>query len=377
MSQFPYDRWLDLKLSPLENLRFQAGRPLRAVRRYIDNHPLLRRPRAIWFDRKYFPRADFDGSTGLPSCAAFETIGCRTRHGRSVVFWYLNNGTPKPNRARGIHLPDGTRGQAHDSFCGWRRAGSGRRKWLHGQIEIRADNVAFHDNDDQAARYTPPTDENAALARALASHQPFVAALTDDGFAEVAHTLLKNGEWFRIGERRDRYYFHDPDADALIPGLRDVGETWGDYKYGPSMAKQSAKTAARHAKHLKQILRQLGWRTYTHDELVALARADFKARAKARAAALDLIAGSEARPAASFAVIQDSARESATVNYEGDDETWFDDDLTVREQKAAGIETTQRFNALARSGRIDAEERKRLFAMIYGVSTYGEPNENR
>jgi hypothetical protein len=229
-------------------------------------------------DRKYSPWAGFSADTRTPIVTDPNQFECHTRHSVAVVYWNCSRGTaPSPLRAKNALLPDGTRGMVQSrTVPWWRRKGSGDKIWIMGDVDIRADDVVFVDRASQDLRYDPPAVEiGAQLERDLALHRPFVEALADDKFATVAHHMLAHLEWMRTGTREIGLF---EGLHHMFACLRNKGEDYLDFKFGdyPGVAPTKAE-AAQHVLRMKEMMRSLGWRTYTADELQARVREDFRA----------------------------------------------------------------------------------------------------
>jgi hypothetical protein len=345
--RYPYPRWLQLDLTPLEQLSYTVRRPYWALKRRIHNiwssGPVWRLIGEPLNDRKFAPWAEFSRETGGPVVTEADPIDCRTRHGATTLYWNCFRTAPRPNRARKVLLPDGTRGDVQDRGSWWRRKGSGDKIWIIGSIDISADEVAFTDAASQDLSYEPPSAESGyQLERELALHRPFVV---------VAHHMLQNFEWLRIGARETG---RCDSVHGMIPGLRNKGEDYLDYKLGYAVRLTDAEQAAC-AQRMKDIMRSLGWRTYTADELEAMVRDAFRARVERRLEAWRQMDAYEARPAGSHDVIPEKLLVMDMPMFEGDDMAWLDE-LQGDERTAASSQFTLRLKALAPSGRITDDE---------------------
>ena len=363
--RFPYPRWLQLELTPLEQLSIAIRRPYWALKRRLHSiwfsGPVWRLIGAPLQDRKFSPWVEFSRETGAPVVTEADLIGCRTRHGAATLYWDCFRTAPKPNRALNVLLPDGARGEVQSRTMGWwRRKGSGDKIWIIGDIRISVDDVVFTDAASQDLNYQPPQEPEYQLERELALHRPFVAALADDKFAAVAHSMLQNLEWLRIGARETGWC---SSVHGMIAGLRNKGEDYLDYKLGYGIRLTDAEQAA-HAQRMKDIMRSLGWRTYTADELAAMVRDAFRARVERRLEAWRQLDAYEARPADSHDVIPETLAVMNMPMLEGDDMAWLDD-LRGDERMAASSQFTLRLKALAASGRITDDEYGDLREHLY------------
>jgi hypothetical protein len=286
-------------------------------------------------------------------------IGCRTRHGVAVMHWSCFRQAPSPNHARKALLPDGTRGDVQSRTTGrWRRKGHGGRLWIIGDVDIREDDVVFTDAASQDRTYELPSAD--CLERDLALHRPFVDALADDKFAAVAHSMLAHLEWMRIGAREVGWFesLHD-----MIACLRNKGEDYLDYKLADYQVTLTDAEKATHARRMNEIMRSLGWRTYTADELGARMREDFRVRVERRVEAWRRLDAYEVRPAGSHDVLTKTPLIADMAPYEGDDEAWLEE-LRGEEKMAASAQFVQRLKRLADSGRVTAEEYEELFQCL-------------
>ena len=369
MRRYPYQRFLQFDLTLLEQLRYSVlHRPYWMLQRWLDR---LWHSRLVWrwigeplHDRKYSPWAAFSTDTRTPIVTDPDRFGCRTRHGVAVVYWNCSRGTaPSPLRAKNALLPAGTRGVVQSrTVPWWRRKGSGDKIWIMGDVDIRADDVVFVDRASQDLRYDLPAVEiGAQLERDLAMHRPFVEALADDKFATIAHHMLAHLEWMRIGAREIGLF---EGLHHMFACLRNKGEDYLDFKFGdyPGSAPTRAE-AAQHALRMKEMMRALGWRTYTADELQARVREDFRTRLERRLAAWRQLDAYEARPAGSHDVLAKTPLISDMLLYEGDDPEWLAA-LRGEERLAASAQFVQRLKDLANSGRLTAGEFEDLFQAL-------------
>jgi hypothetical protein len=367
MRRYPYQRFLQLDLTLLEQLRYSMlHRPYWMLQRWRDR---LWHSKLVWrwigeplHERKYAPWATFSPDTNAPVVTDPNQIACRTQHGVATVRWSCFRQTTSPLSAQNALLPDGTRGDVRSRTMGWwRRKGRGDKRWIIGDVDIRATDVVFADRASQDFRYDPRAVEiGAQLERDLALHRPFVDALADDKFATVAHHMLAHLEWMRIGAREIGLF---EGLHHMFACLRNKGEDYLDFKFGdyPGSAPSKAE-AAEHALRMKEIMRSLGWRTYTADELQARVREDFRARLERRLEAWRQLDAYEARPAGSYDVLAKTPL-SDMLLYEGDDPEWLAE-LRGEERLAASAQLVQRLKDLANSGRLTAGEFEDLFQAL-------------
>lgn len=151
--------------------------------------------------------------------------GWRTRHGDAVVRWSLGN----PRDVTGARMPDGKRGDIeHVLDHGFRRRGTGARRWIYGTIDIRPNEVAFTDAPMQPAYTPPPPGDEPNLERTLAGDPAFLAALRDDRFAQATYIVLKDHEFVRLSDL-GTWSCGDRQAARIVADLRGVGESYQDY----------------------------------------------------------------------------------------------------------------------------------------------------
>jgi len=361
--RYPYDRFLQIDLTPLEQLRYLPMRLWWRLQAWFNR---LWYSKLIWrwlgeplHDRKFAPWAAYSGRAKAPVVTDENQIGCRTRHGVAVMHWSCFRQAPSPNHARKALLPDGTRGDVQSRTTGrWRRKGRGDRLWIIGDVDIREDDIVFTDAASQDLTYELPSAD--CLERDLALHRPFVDALADDKFAAVAHSMLAHLEWMRIGARETGWFesLHD-----MIACLRNKGEDYLDYKLADYQVTLTDAEKATHARRMNEIMRSLGWRTYTADELRARMREDFRVRVERRVEAWRRLDAYEARPAGSHDVLARTPLVADMALYEGDDEEWLEE-LRGEEKMAASAQFVQRLKRLADSGRVTAEEYEELFQCL-------------
>jgi hypothetical protein len=361
--RYPYDRFLQIDLTLLEQLRYGPMRAWWRLQRWFDR---LWHSRLVWrwigeplHDRKYAPWAAFSPEAKAPVLTGERHIGCRTRHGAAVVYWDCFGLAPSPNRARRALLPDGTRGDVQSRTTGrWRREGRGDKLWMIGDVDIRVDDVIFTDAASQDRKYELPSAD--CLERELALHRPFVEALADDKFAAVAHSMLGQLEWMRIGARETGWFdsLHD-----MIASLRNKGEDYLDYKLGGYSVTLTDAEKVAHARRMNQIMRSLGWRTYTVDELGARIREDFRVRVERRVEAWRRLDAYEARPAGSHDVLGMTPLVADMALYEGDDAQWLEE-LQGERRMAASSQFVQRIKDLTNSGRVTEDEYRELFQCL-------------
>jgi hypothetical protein len=365
--KYPYQRFLQFDRTPLQHLRYIVLRPYRRLRLRLErlwySQPVYRWLTGPLHDRKYAPWTTFSSDTKAPVLADAKQNGCRTCHGVAVVHWTRLGQVLHPLRARRALLADGTRGDVQNRMSWWRREGRDDKIWIIGDVDIRADDVIFVDAASQELKYEPPAvDSSASLERELALHRPFVEALFDDRFAAVAHSMLMHLEWVRVGAHEVGWFDH---LHHMFACLRNKGEDGLDFKFGDyRCGKLTDVEAAEHSRRLKGIMRSLGWRTYTADELRAKMREDFRSRVKRRVDAWRRLDIYEVRPAGSHDPLVKTPPMIDMPLYDGDDRNWLGE-LRDEERTAVSSQFVVRLKDLAASGRITAGEYEDLSETLF------------
>ncbi|MCJ9730400.1 hypothetical protein [Bradyrhizobium sp. PRIMUS42] len=360
--RYPYPRFLQLKLTPLEQLRYVIRYPGRKLRAKLDR---------LWYskfvyrwvggplhDRKYAPWVPYSPEAKAPVVIDPSRPRCRTRHGNAVVYWMRLGATLHPNHARAALQPDGTRGNVQNRTMGWwRREGRSHKLWIIGDVDIRADDVVFIDAVSQDLIYdAPPADSSDLLERELATHPPFVDALANDKFAAVAHSMLMHLDWIRTGTREAGTF---DSLHHMIACLRNKGEDYLDYKFGDYPVTLTDSERIAHTERMREIMHSLGWRTYTADELKARMREDFRIRVGRRVEAWRRLDDLEARPAGSHDVLAKTPPIMDMPLYQGDEAEWLKT-LGQEERIAISSQFVQRIKDLANTGRLTPREFEEL-----------------
>lgn len=154
--------------------------------------------------------------------------GWRTRHGPVVVWWSLG----KPFKTEFARFPDGSRGIAqHMLDYGWRRRAADTRRWIHGTIEVRPNDVEFIDG--QKPVYSPPPlTDIPNLEAELARDAEFLNALQDDRFANAVYVVFGNRTFYKGADERG-WSCGLRQAARLVRDLRGLGESYQDwFPYG-------------------------------------------------------------------------------------------------------------------------------------------------
>lgn len=173
------------------------------------------------------------------------------RHGDAVVRWGLG----RPIRIDFARYPDGTRGVVQETgYGGWRRLAVNQRNWIHGTIEIRADDVIFSDGEQPI--YTPPQKTAVPNLEAdVARDAGFLEALQDDAFANATYEVLKKQCLHK--DELCGWNAGAGDAALLVANLRGLGESFSDWKpWGGSWDESYLRSVHEH-------LARLGWRIET------------------------------------------------------------------------------------------------------------------
>jgi len=177
-----------------------------------------------------------------------------TRHGDAVVRWGLG----RPVRIDFALYPDRTRGVVLENGYGrWRRLAVNGRNWVHGTIEIKADDVTFSDGEQPI--YTPPQKTAIPNLEADVAHdEEFLEALQDDDFANAVYEVLKT-QCFYKGELRG-WNAGNAVAALLVANLRGLGESFSDWDpWGGSRDEFYLRSVHEH-------LARIGWRIETSED---------------------------------------------------------------------------------------------------------------
>ncbi|WP_257169826.1 hypothetical protein [Bradyrhizobium sp. SRS-191] len=146
-----------------------------------------------------------------------------TRHGDAVVRWGLG----EPVRIDFALYPDRTRGVVEQNgYGGWRRLARNARNWIHGTVQIRADDVTFSDGE-QPVYHPPPLTSVPSLEADLARDTAFLKALQDDGFAGATYDVLKQHRFYK--DKMCGWLGGGGDAAGLVADLRGLGESFQDW----------------------------------------------------------------------------------------------------------------------------------------------------
>jgi hypothetical protein len=314
---------------------------------------------------KLYPFRPYSVETGKPIVSDEKIWGCRTKHGPAVIQWNLRAHV-YATRVENAKLPDGTRGTVQHRMPVWRRPAKAPLLWIWGRIEIKSDDVLFLDNAAQPhhPHYEPDLNRESQLERELTACEDFVLSVQDDRFAVIAYRCLNHLKWMRIGEPNASDMNGHRSTAAMIAGLRGKGEDYLDYYCEADFVKVPKDEEEQHALHLRQILRNLGWRTFTAGELKNLALHDFQLRVSQRLAVWQSLDHLEARPPATYPKLEKKHRIMEMPLYQGDDPSWLDM-LSSKEKAAISADFVKRVLALAQSGRITEAEFNKLLGRTF------------
>lgn len=324
MSRYPYDRFV--YFAPARGFVERAQSAWFSLRYSVSSRFSDFKWRLIgWWNRdKFNPLASFDPQTGLPVLADVpeSAHSCRTRHGRATIVWsiYSPGGTRQAevSRVRNVLIATGERIEVAQP----RRPGASGDEWIWGRFKITADDVALIDDPAVRPKYDPDRDpEVTRLEKLLAKSPRFRAAVADPHGARVAFLLLSNLEWFNIADREELPFFSNGGIAGMIAGIRDRGETYMDYKYGTNTLGIPQADIDRYSLEVHDIMRELGWRTHTAEELQLQARANFNSRVEERIANWNSLTELEARAAGSHEPTGRRYAEIPMLIYEGE-EVW-------------------------------------------------------
>jgi hypothetical protein len=150
--------------------------------------------------------------------------GWRMQHGPALVW----SSRGQPFKIESARYPDGTRGIAqHMLDYGWRRRAADGRRWIHGTIEIRPDDVLF--TDGAQPTYTPPEPTGTPNLEAdLARDGAFLAAIQDDRFAHGVYRVLGTHTFYKESDDR-AWSVGTSEAARVVRDLRGLGESYQDW----------------------------------------------------------------------------------------------------------------------------------------------------
>jgi len=177
-----------------------------------------------------------------------------TRHGDAVVRWSLG----EPCRIDFALYPDRTRGVVQKNGYGrWRRLAVNARNWIHGTIQIKADDVTFSDGEQPI--YKPPQRTSVPNLEAdLAHDAEFLEALQDDGFADATYEVLKQHQFYK-GELWG-WPAGNGIAARLVADLRGLGECFSDWDpWGGTRNESRLRSVHQH-------LARIGWRVEAKED---------------------------------------------------------------------------------------------------------------
>lgn len=317
-----------------------------------------------WNRGKYEPLTSYDPQTGQPVLAGVpESVSfCRTRHRRATILWsiYRPNGTCHVIRVSNVLTATGKRIEAVEP----RRPTDSGDGWIWGQFKITADDVALIDAPGAKPKYDPDRDPEATRLEKLLAKQPrFLTAMADPNFARVAFRMLSDLDWFNTDDREEPAFLGSGSIAGMIAGVRDRGEIYRDYKFGTSLDGISPADVHRYALEMHDIMRALGWRTHTPEELRLRARADFNRRVEERIANWNRLAELEARAADSHEPTGSRYAELPMPIYEGD-EVWAEQ-LPQDTKLAISREYARRVRHLIATNRISIDEYRMLTGLTW------------
>jgi hypothetical protein len=357
MSEYPYDRFV--YFASARGLVARAQSAWFSMQNSVSNRFLSLKTRLSgWWNRaKYEPLVSFDPQTGQPVLAGVPESAnlCRTRHRRATILWSIDRsgGTCRALRVRNVLIATGKRIEAIEP----RRPGDSGGEWIWGRFKITADDVALIDDPAARPKYDPDR-EATRLEKLLAKSLRFRAAVADPEFARVAFRMLSDLDWFNIEDRDEMAFFGSGSIAGMIAGLRDRGETYMDYKFGTSTVGISDADVRRYALAVHDIMRELGWRTHTAEELRLQARANFNSRVEHRIANWNGLTELEARAADCCEPTGRRYAEIPMLIYEGE-EAWAEQ-LPQDTKLMMSKEYARRVRHLIATNRISYDEYRML-----------------
>jgi hypothetical protein len=359
MPRYPYSRFV--YFPPARGFLARAQSAWFSLRHSVSSRFLNLKWRLIgWWNRgKYEPLASFDPQTGRPVLADVpeSAHSCRTRHGRATILWSIYRPgeirQAEVVRVRNVLIATGKRIEV----TGPRRPGDSGDEWIWGRFKITADDVALIDDPAATPKYDPDP-EATRLEKLLAKSPRFRAAVAEPHFARVAFLLLSNLEWFNIEDREELAFFSNGGIAGMIAGVRDRGETYMDYKFGTNTQGIPQADIHRFSLEMHDIMRELGWRTHTAEELQLQARANFNSRVEERIANWNSLTELEARAADSHEPTGRRYAEIPMLIYEGE-EAWAEQ-LPQDTKLMMSSEYARRVRHLIATNRISYDEYRML-----------------
>jgi hypothetical protein len=282
----------------------------------------------------------------------------RSKHGPASVLYFRK----LPRLVLNARIEDGSRariGRA-DGAPGWRRVAAPPLRYQWGTVEIREDDVLFFAGSIH--RYEPPPliDENGmpSLEGHLGRDQAFIDDLRDRRLAHVAWQILAHADLVRWDAREFGFFGGDA-AAAMIAGLRALGEDGSDFNLydAPPGEPDERELGQRVFTHLGR----LGWRRPTPSEWHERQVEESRERLARRVKTLRKVREFEARPACEpGAWIEDERAHVYDLPLVGKTRWSELGELSDEEQEAASYVLCERIVELARTGRVNLEEYRRL-----------------
>jgi hypothetical protein len=362
MSGYPYDRFA--YFPPVRGFVARAQNAWFSLKHSVYNRFSNLKGRLNWWwnREKHEPLASLDPRTGRPVLADVPdgAYRCRTRHGRATIVWSICSSSRlcQVVQVRNVLIATGKRIEVTQP----RRPGDSGDEWIWGRFEITADDVVLIDDPAARPKYDPETDPEATqLEKLLAKSPRFRAAIADPHGARVAFLMLRDLEWFNVQDGDESGDGLGGSIAGMIAGIRDRGETYFDYKYGINTHGIPEAEVRRHSLEVHDIMRELGWRTHTAEELRLRARADFNSRVEERIANWNSLAELEARAADSYEPTGGRYAEVPMLIFEGE-EAWAEQ---LPQDTKMSKEYARRVRHLVATNRISSDEYRTLTGMIW------------
>jgi hypothetical protein len=162
-------------------------------------------------------------------------------------------------------------------------------------------------------------------------------------------------------DRDETAFFGSGSIAGMIAGVRDRGETYMDYKFGTNTDGIPQADVDRYALGMHDIMRELGLRTHTAEELRLQARANFNSRVEDRIANWNSLTELEARAADSYEPTGGRYAEIPMLIYEGE-EAWAEQ-LPQDTKLMMSKEYARRVRHLVATNRISYDE----YRMLTGI----------
>jgi len=366
-SKYPYGRWVELPddrslLGVLGSLNSRIRSSLFNGWMYIRLNHFGARKRAR---DKFEPMLPFNQESGRPdlNSAPESAYCCRTKHGPAVAKWSISKTTGYCyiTMVENALTDIGERIVTHEPR---RPCNEAEDRWTWGRYELTLGDIRLVDDPSKRPTYDPEADAEATdLEKRLAKSARFKAALVSADFANVAFLMLSQLDWFNEQNREELSFAGSGSIAGLVAGVRDRGEIYSDYKHCSTTKGISHIEIEHHNAEMIRIMKEVGWRTHTPEELRLLARADFDERVATRVANWEKLSELELRPAAAYPPTNRNFAVLPMPLYKGD-EQWASL-LSVEIQRMISEDYSKRVRHLIHTSRITLDEYKELTGLSW------------